>query len=85
MKEALGEEQDFSSVESLLIKNLFEEFSFEDYLSRVGYMNRTVTLVQGEREVQASPRCVREDGSLEVEIDGEKKVVFSGEVSLRIS
>jgi biotin-(acetyl-CoA carboxylase) ligase len=48
-------------------------------------MDRTVTLVQGEREVQAIPRCVREDGSLEVEIDGEKKVVFSGEVSLRIS
>lgn len=85
MKEALGEEQDFSSVESLLIKNLFEEFSFEEYLSRVGYMDRTVTLVQGEREVQAIPRCVREDGSLEVEIDGEKTVVFSGEVSLRIS
>ena len=84
MREQAGKELDFSAVESALIENLNENFSMEEYLSRVGYLNEEVCLRIGETLIPATPVCVEKDGALVVEIGGEKRRVFSGEVSLLV-
>ena len=82
MKLEKGESQDFSAVEAELLKNLSEEFTIEEYISRVGYLGKEAVLIQGEEKFTAIPVGVRTDGALEVQINGEIKVVYSGEVSL---
>lgn len=84
MREVLGEEQNFSKVESELIKNLSEPYGFLEYQKRVGFLNREVTLVLGENRVSAKPLSVEEDGALTVLVDGEIKKVYAGEVSLLV-
>lgn len=84
MREQAGKELDFSAVESALIENLNKNFSMEEYLSRVGYLNEEVCLRIGETLIPATPVCVEKDGALVVEIGGEKRRVFSGEVSLLV-
>lgn len=84
MCEQAGKELDFSAVESALIENLNENFSMEEYLSRVGYLNEEVCLRIGETLIPATPVCVEKDGALVVEIGGEKRRVFAGEVSLLV-
>ena len=84
MKKVKGQEMDFNLVESKLISYLNEDFSMQEYLTRVGYLNEEVTLKMGEKCVHGIPVCVEEDGGLIVEINGKKEKVFSGEVSLAV-
>lgn len=84
MREAVGREQDFSAVETRLIQNLNEPYDFLEYRERVGFLNREVTLVQGEKRACAIPLCVEEDGALTLSVDGEIKKVYAGEVSLLV-
>ena len=84
MKKVKGETLDFEKVESALLTYLDEEFSMDEYLKRVAYLNEEVTLVVGDKEYLAVPLRVEEDGGLVVKIGQEERKVFSGEVSLKV-
>jgi len=67
-----------------LIAYLNEEFSMEEYLKRVGYLNEEITFVENGKGFLAVAVRVENDGGLVVETsDGERKV-YTGEVSLRL-
>lgn len=84
MKKVKGEALDFERVENKLIEYLNEEFSMQEYLKRVGYLNEEVMLTIGENCIPAIPVCVEEDGGLIVRMNGKEEKVFSGEVSLTV-
>ena len=84
MREVFGVEQDFALVEQRLIENLNEPYEMEEYRSRVGYLNKEVTLIEGGKSSKAIPLSVGDDGALTVAVDGEIRKVFAGEVSLLV-
>ena len=84
MQEALGENLDFERVEATLIDCLSKEFEMDEYLKRIGFLGQTVSVMIGEELVPAIPVCVERDGGLVLEINGERKKVYAGEISLRV-
>ena len=84
VQEELKREVNVKEVEGKLLENLFQPFSMNDYVKRVGYLNRPLTLTIGETAYRAVALRVEEDGGLIVLIDGEEKKVHSGEVSLSV-
>ena len=84
MCKELGENVNVKEVEQVLLKNLAEPFTMESYQERVGYLNRPLTLIMGEKTCQAVAIRVEEDGGLIVLVDGEEQKVYSGEVSLSV-
>ncbi len=84
MREVFGSEQDFDLVEQRLIENLNQPYEMSEYRSRVGYLNKEVTLIEGGNSVRAIPLSVGDDGALTVSVDGEIRKVFAGEVSLLV-
>ena len=84
MREVFGVEQDFALVEQRLIENLNEPYEMEEYRSRVGYLNKEVTLIEGGKSSRAIPLSVGDDGALTVSVNGEIRKVFAGEVSLLV-
>lgn len=84
MRTASGFEFDRTEVESVLIEETDKDFSMEEYLSRVGYLNREVTLIFGDKRIPAYAVSVDSQGGLIVEISGEKRRVTAAEVSLRV-
>jgi len=71
-------------VEARLIEELQKERGMEEYLSYVGYMGRTATLIFGDERVHGTLISVDETGGLWVDIDGEKRRLTAAEVSVRI-
>ena len=61
-----------------------DEFSMQDYLTRVGYLGQECQLLVGEKSVAATLLFVDEEGGLHAQINGEEKCFHSAEVSLRI-
>ena len=84
MREALGEKQDFDLVEKRLIENLNEPYEMEEYRSRIGYLNKEITLIENGVSVRVIPLSVGDDGALTVSVNGEIRKVFAGEVSLLV-
>lgn len=75
---------DIQAVESKLLEYLDEEFSMDEYIKRVGYLNEEVALVTTTGEELATLLRVEQDGALVVKtLNGEQKV-FAGEISIRI-
>lgn len=60
------------------------EYSIEEYRKYLGYMGEKAVVILGEQEVNATLLAVEEDGRLTVEIEGERKKLSSGEVTLKI-
>lgn len=74
-------------VEKVLKKLLFvleEEHDIEEYIQRVGYLHRQVTLIEGERSRTVVLRGVTKTGELVVEDEEKVRAVCAGEVSLKI-
>lgn len=84
MRETAGKTFDKSEVEAALIKELKGGFSFFDYLSRVGYLNREIILLEGGERTPAYALSVTERGELVVRQDGKIRTVTAAEVSLRL-
>lgn len=84
MREAAGKPFDKSEVEAALIEELNGAFSVSDYLSRVGYLNREITLLEGGERNPAYAISVTERGELVVEQGGKIRTVTAAEVSLRL-
>lgn len=73
--------------EEVLKKLLFElekEHSIEEYIERAGYVDRQVTLVEGEKHRTVVLKGVTKKGELVVEDEGRLRTVCAGEVSLKI-
>lgn len=84
MQEVSGKEFSVSEVRERLIAELNKERSMDEYLSFIGYMGRSVTLLLGDERVPATLLSVDSEGGLTVEIQGEKKRLTAAEVSLRL-
>jgi len=56
----------------------------DEYLARIGYMGRQVTVVFGEERLPATLLSVDNEGGLWVEIDGEKRRFTAAEISLQL-
>lgn len=84
MREELGKSLDVERVEAILIDRLSKVFEMDEYLKRIGFLGQTVNVTVGEELVPATPVCVERDGGLVLEINGERKKVYAGEVTLRV-
>lgn len=84
MRQAANREFDKAEVESRLIAALEREFSVEEYIARVGYLNREITLIEGEQCKPAYAVRVTERGELVVREGETERTVSAAEVSLRI-
>ncbi len=79
-----GKKISVDEVAEKLALALEKEYSVEEYRRYLGYMGERVTLLLGEKKANATLLAVEEDGRLTVEIDGERKTLSSGEVTLKI-
>lgn len=84
MAEATGAPMDKREVERRLIEALQKPYAVEEYIRRMGYLDRTVRLIEGEKESAVRACGVTEQGELIVEENGKTRLVRAGEVSLRI-
>lgn len=72
------------NVRDHLIAHLQEEIYFNEYVSYIGFLNRQVLVIEGEKKQLAVVRSVREDGNLEVEMSNGMKILSAAEISLRL-
>ena len=78
-----GEKFSVEEVTQRLIAALEEETTMEEYISFMGYMGRTATLVLGDERVHGTLLSVDDEGCLSVEIDGKIRRLTAAEVSIR--
>lgn len=67
-----------------LIEELFKERTIAEYRAYLGFMGERVTLILGDERVPATLLFVDEEGRLTAEMNGERRVFSSAEVSVRI-
>ncbi len=84
MSQALNKDVCVVEVRERLIANLAVQKGVDEYLKRIGYMNRQATVICGESSMPASLLSVDEEGGLWAEIDGEKRRFAAAQVSLRL-
>lgn len=84
MKQCLKRQVEIRAVEEKLLYELSTAHSMKEYVERVGYLNRKITLIYGDKRVPAYAVSVDESGALTVEEDGEIKRVVAAEVSLKL-
>lgn len=85
MSEAAGHLFDREDVENTLIAETGKAFDMREYRRRVGFLNRTVTLLSnGEARIVRALE-VDERGGLIVESGGKRERVTAAEVSLRLA
>lgn len=84
MSQTLNKDVSVSEVRERLIANLSAQKGVDEYLKRIGYMNRQATVIFGENSMPATLLSVDEEGGLWAEIDGEKRRFAAAEVSLRL-
>lgn len=69
-------------VEEALMKYFFAPFSYEEYLSRLGYIGKEVQLVSGDERLTATLTGVTPQGELLAAVDGQERRFAYGEVSI---
>lgn len=80
----LGQKISADEVADKLIDFLLEEYPIEEYVKRVGYLDREILLIEGEKQTKVYALKVDLDGSLLVK-DGERvRAVRAAEVSVRV-
>lgn len=65
-----------------LIRSYLRKSTFEEYLSRVGFLGERVQISEGGRVFSAVARAVLPDGRLEIEEDGAVRRLSSAEIKL---
>ena len=78
-----GKEISVEEVTERLIQELVKERTIEEYRSYLGFMGERVCLIFGDERVPAILLFVDDEGRLHAEVDGEERVLASGEVSVR--
>ena len=84
MSQALNKDVSVSEVRERLIANLTAQKGVDEYLKRIGYMERKATVICGENSMTATLLSVDAEGGLWAEIDGEKRRFAAAEVSLQL-
>lgn len=79
-----GKQTDLGRVTRILIRNLGETYTVDDYRRYLPWLGQPVTLFTDGKTVPAVALGVEEDGRLRCEICGETKKISSAEVSLRL-
>lgn len=83
LSEAAGRALSLQEVRSVLIGNFERESSFEEYLSFVRFLGRTVRVTEGGRTYEAVARRILRDGRLEIEAEG-IRALSAAEIALRL-
>lgn len=78
-----GKEIAVEEVTERLIQELAKDRTIEEYRSYLGFMGERVLLIFGDERVPATLLFVDDVGRLHANIDGEERVLSSGEVSVR--
>ncbi len=81
LKEMLPVPPPPAEVARLLLSFYGEESTFEDYLSRLGFMG-SVTVIEGERSFPATARRVLADGRLEIETQDGVRALGAAEITI---
>ena len=68
----------------VLIQNLQREDSFDDYLERVHFLGREITVLQNGETYRARAIKISSDGRLEIERQGKRILLSAAEISLKI-
>ena len=84
MYEVTGKNFFVEEVRARLIEELSKPKDMQSYLSYLGYMGRKVMLILGDERIPATLLSVDEQGGLWVEIQGERRRLTAGEVSIKI-
>lgn len=79
-----GKSFSVEEVTKKLTEELFKERTMEEYRAYLGFMGERVTLILGDERVPATLLFVDDEGRLTAEINGERRVFSSVEVSVRI-
>ena len=79
-----GKSFSVEEVTKKLTEELFKERTMEEYRAYLGFMGERATLILGDERVPATLLFVDDEGRLTAEINGEKRVFSSAEVSVRI-
>lgn len=70
------------TVTEKLMEELLKDRTMEDYHAYLGFMGKRVTLILGDEHAPATLLSVDDEGRLHVEINGEKRIFSSAEVSI---
>ncbi len=81
---ATGKKISCEKSRELLIQNLQRKDSFDDYLERVRFLGREITVFQNGETYQARAVKISSDGRLEIVREGEKILLSAAEISLKI-
>ncbi len=81
--EAAGRRFDPEEVRAALIENYMRPSGFEEYLSYVRFLGKTVRVTEGETVWEGVARRILGDGRLEIEADGATRALSAAEISLR--
>ncbi len=84
MQKEGGQVFSVEEVAKRLAAALEKKWTVQDYKNYLGYVGERVTLLCGEEKISALLLGVDEEGKLQAEVNGEKKVLSSAEVSLRV-
>lgn len=67
-----------------LIEAYLRESTFEEYLSRVRFLGRTVRVTEGDRQYEATAKEILCDGRLLIEEDGAPRALSAAEIRIRL-
>ena len=84
LSEVAGKKISCEKVRDVLIQNLQREDSFDDYLERVHFLGREITVLQNGETYRARAIKISSDGRLEIERQGKRILLSAAEISLKI-
>ena len=84
LSDVAGKKISCEEARALLIQNLQREDTFDDYLDRVRFLGREVTVFQNGESYRAKAVKISSDGRLEIERDRKKLLLSAAEISLNI-
>ena len=83
LSEAAGRRICAEEAREILIGNLQQDATFQDYLDRVRFLGREVLVVEGDKTYTAKAIQICSDGRLKVEREGEEALLSAAEISLK--
>ena len=85
LSEAAGKKIPYEKARDILIENLQKKDSFDEYVKRVRFLGREVSVTESGGNIYTAKAVkVCSDGRLEIERDGERILLSAAEISLKI-
>ena len=82
LTEQVGKHISAEEARERLIEEYRRPSSFEEYLSYVKFLGKTVRVIEGEAVYEAVASRILADGRLEIDIKGQKRVLSSAEIGI---